>query len=271
MKREHRRQRAEGLFLRDQRIRTHIRQHGRLEEGATERMALAAGDDPGAARYRIRDVALDLLDGLLVDQRPLRHAGLGAVADLHRRHFPGQLLDELVVDAVLRVEPVGADTGLAHVAIFRDHRAIDGGIDIGIVEHHERRIAAELEPEPLHADRGLLVENLADRGGAGEADEAHRRMFAQHRADRGGIAGDDVEHALRHAGALGEFGERQRRERRLVGRLQHHGAARGQRRRHLRVIIELGKFHGVIAPQTPIGCLMASRRASARWVGIVSP
>jgi hypothetical protein len=39
----------------------------------------------------------------------------------------------------------------------------------------------------------------------------------------------------------------------------------------LRVIIEHGKFHGVIAPQTPIGCLMASSRASARWVGMVSP
>jgi len=38
-----------------------------------------------------------------------------------------------------------------------------------------------------------------------------------------------------------------------------------------RVIIEFGKFHGVMAPQTPIGCRIASRRASGRWVGIVSP
>src|SRR5436309_11047206 len=38
-----------------------------------------------------------------------------------------------------------------------------------------------------------------------------------------------------------------------------------------RVIIEQGKFHGVMAPQTPIGCLIASRRASERWVGMVSP
>lgn len=38
-----------------------------------------------------------------------------------------------------------------------------------------------------------------------------------------------------------------------------------------RVIIEFGKFHGVIAPQTPIGCLIASSRASGRWVGMVSP
>src|SRR6187402_3024799 len=39
----------------------------------------------------------------------------------------------------------------------------------------------------------------------------------------------------------------------------------------LRVIIEHGKFHGVIAAQTPIGCLIASSRASGRWVGMVSP
>ena len=39
----------------------------------------------------------------------------------------------------------------------------------------------------------------------------------------------------------------------------------------LRVIIEHGKFHGVIAPQTPIGWRIASSRASARWVGMVSP
>src|SRR6185437_1010932 len=38
-----------------------------------------------------------------------------------------------------------------------------------------------------------------------------------------------------------------------------------------RVIIEQGKFHGVIAPQKPIGCLIASNRASGRCVGMVSP
>jgi hypothetical protein len=39
----------------------------------------------------------------------------------------------------------------------------------------------------------------------------------------------------------------------------------------LRVIIEQGKFHGVMAPQTPIGCLIAISRASARCEGMVSP
>lgn len=114
---------------------------------------------------------------------------------------------------------------------MRYFETIDRRIDIGVVEHHEGRIAAELEAEPLHADGGLLVENLADGGRAGEADEAHRRMLAQHLADRRRVAGDDVEYALGDAGLLGEHGQRQRRQRRLVGGLQHHGAAGRQRRR----------------------------------------
>jgi hypothetical protein len=39
----------------------------------------------------------------------------------------------------------------------------------------------------------------------------------------------------------------------------------------LRVIIAMGKFHGVIAAHTPIGCLMTSRRRSGATVGITSP
>ncbi|MNI95088.1 hypothetical protein D3C73_1532980 [compost metagenome] len=40
---------------------------------------------------------------------------------------------------------------------------------------------------------------------------------------------------------------------------------------HLRVIIALGKFHGVIAAQTPTGCLRVSRRRSPLGAGMVSP
>ena len=39
----------------------------------------------------------------------------------------------------------------------------------------------------------------------------------------------------------------------------------------LRVIIAAGKFQGVIAAQTPTGCLMTTMRLSAWWPGIVSP
>src|SRR5438067_12787966 len=40
---------------------------------------------------------------------------------------------------------------------------------------------------------------------------------------------------------------------------------------HFRVIIAAGKFHGVIAAQTPIGSLITTIRLSAACAGIVSP
>ncbi len=39
----------------------------------------------------------------------------------------------------------------------------------------------------------------------------------------------------------------------------------------LRVIIALGKFHGVTAAHTPIGCLMTTMRLSGDCAGMVSP
>ncbi|CAH0291230.1 hypothetical protein SRABI66_04281 [Stenotrophomonas lactitubi] len=39
----------------------------------------------------------------------------------------------------------------------------------------------------------------------------------------------------------------------------------------LRVIIAAGKFHGVMAAVTPMGCLITIRRLSGWWPGITSP
>ena len=39
----------------------------------------------------------------------------------------------------------------------------------------------------------------------------------------------------------------------------------------LRVIMAKGKFHGVMAPTTPIGCLIATTRRSFAEVGITEP
>ena len=156
---------------------------------------------------------------------PWHDARLRPVADFEPADGVGQLGDEGVVNPVLRIDAVGADAGLAHVAEFRGDRAVDRGVDIGVVEHDERRVAAELEPDLLHRPRRLAHEELADLGRAGEADEAHRRMLAHRLADGGRIAGQHVEDARRKAGADGELGQRQRRQRRLRRRLDHRRAA----------------------------------------------
>src|SRR3546814_19960932 len=40
---------------------------------------------------------------------------------------------------------------------------------------------------------------------------------------------------------------------------------------HLRVILAFGKFHGVIEPTTPTGCLRTRIRLTGAWVGTMSP
>ena len=63
--------------------------------------------------------------------------------------------DEGVVDLVLHVQAVGADAGLAGVAVLADHRALDGAVDVGVVEDDEGRVAAQFEAELLIVGRTL--------------------------------------------------------------------------------------------------------------------
>ncbi len=65
------------------------------------------------------------------------------ILSLADRHF--QLLGERVVDRILDVQAVGADAGLAVVAVFGNDRAFDGLIQVRVVEHDERRVAAQFQ------------------------------------------------------------------------------------------------------------------------------
>ena len=50
---------------------------------------------------------------------------------------------------------VGADAGLAGVAVLGGHRAVDRRIQIGVVEDDERSIAAQFQADLLHRGGGL--------------------------------------------------------------------------------------------------------------------
>ncbi len=76
---------------------------------------------------------------------------------------------------------------------------------------------------------------------------------------------------LRHPGPLGEHRERERRERRQVGGLDHDRQPAAKAGATLRVIIAIGKFHGVIAAQTPTGSLSTSTRRSPTGAVNTSP
>ena len=90
----------------------------------------------------IGDMFLDLFDCFGIDQRAGGDAFAKAFADLQSVNGLGQFGDEGIIDAVLHQHAVGANAGLAGIAIFGKHRALNGCIKIGIVKHDERCITA---------------------------------------------------------------------------------------------------------------------------------
>lgn len=106
-------------------------------------MRRGAGQHLSAFVQRVIEQLQHLVARLAVDQRADLHAGFEAVADLQRRHAGDKLLGELRVNAALHVEPIDADAGLPGVAVFGDQRAFHRGIDVRIVKHDERRVAAQ--------------------------------------------------------------------------------------------------------------------------------
>ena len=121
---------------------------------------------------------------------------------------------------------------LAGVEVAGDLDALDDGLEVRVVEHDHRRLAAQLEVHPLQRVGRGARDLLAGRDVAGERD--HRDVGVAHeaRAGRLAVAEDHVQHALRQV--LGrELGEPRGRQRRLLGGLQHDRVAGRQRRADL--------------------------------------
>ena len=106
-------------------------------------------------------------------------------------------------------------------------------IDVGIVEHDHRGMAAELHRGPLHVPAGERGELLADRRRAGEADLADDRMRDQVLGDLRRDAVDQADDARRHARIDKGPDQRGRRRRGFLRRLDDDRAAGGERRRQL--------------------------------------
>jgi hypothetical protein len=117
---------------------------------------------------------------------------------------------------------------LALVEPDRIDHALDRGIEIGVVEDDEGRLAAQFERQGLARAGGGAADRAADLGRAGEGDLVDLRGH-QRRAGPA-VAGDDVDHARGQPGLDADLGKGQRGERRVFGRFQHHGVARGERR-----------------------------------------
>ena len=93
---------------------------------------------------------------------------------------------------------------LARVVEAGVHRALDGCIDIGIGEHDDRTVTAELEQ--VGAKRGLRSDALAGCGGAGEEQPVDIVMVDDRGTDLA-HAMHDIEDARRQAGLGADLGD----------------------------------------------------------------
>jgi hypothetical protein len=146
-----------------------------------------------------------------------------------------QLLEELVVDALV---DDGARAGRALLSLEAESRgsyAFDGGIDIGVGIDDDRIFAAHFEHGALDPElawlllRRGLVDVQSNLARAGESDVANLRMRHQRIAKASAAARAEVHNAFGHAAFFEQFHELRRNRRRIARRLQHDRVAADDR------------------------------------------
>ena len=200
---------------------------------ATTQCDFRAGIDGGLYQF------VDVNHRLLIDQRADGNAVVHTVAHGESGGGPDQFFHESVVHAFLHEQAVGADTGLARIAVLGDHRTLDGGIEIGIVKYDEGRVAPQLHRRLFHGGGALGFEHLAHRRRAGEGKFAHQRIGCQLAADGRGTACYYIEDTGGNARALRQLCHGKGGQRCFAGRLDDNGTARRQCRSGL------ARDHGV--------------------------
>ena len=133
----------------------------------------------------------------------------------------------------MREEARARSAALALVIEDRVGDAVNRVIEIGVGKHDRRRLAAKFERDALQVPGRSLDDELADFRRAGEGDLVDIGMVGECSARRLTESCHDVDDAIGNAGFGNQLAETQRRERRLLRRLENDRAARGERRRKL--------------------------------------
>ena len=90
--------------------------------------------------------------------------------------------DEVVGDLAVDDDALGGHADLPRVGESAERGGVHRGVEIGVVEHDQRRLAAELEHDRLQVLRAGQRDQPADARRAGEVDAPHRRV-RDHRLD----------------------------------------------------------------------------------------
>ncbi|MNT61927.1 hypothetical protein D3C72_1996020 [compost metagenome] len=105
-------------------------------------VGLAARDQTAALRQRVVNQGVAAFNDAHVGNRP-RH-GLPLVGLVHRqrRRALGQQGHEVVRHGLIHDDAFGGRAVLPGIGVGAEHRRARGGVQVGVVQHHERRLAA---------------------------------------------------------------------------------------------------------------------------------
>ena len=103
--------------------------------------------------------------------------------------------------------------------------AFDGEVEVGVVQHDHRILAAQFQRAVLEALGGGGANDAADCGRSGQRDGADFGMLHQRPADLRTESGDNVDHAFGHAGIGQRAHQVESGKRRVLRRLDHAGVA----------------------------------------------
>ena len=128
-----------------------------VEVGREAVGARAAAHDRRAALERVGDVLVHLLgDARVVERAQRRRLGERVAEHDALRDEPRELRDELLAHVAVHEQPLARGAALAGAEEARGHRRLGGEVEVGVVDHDDRPVAAELE------DRGLARRGLGD-------------------------------------------------------------------------------------------------------------
>src|ERR1700733_738375 len=139
--------------------------------------------------------------------------------------------DKVLVDRLLYQDAASGGTDFALVNEDAEECAIDGRFEVSVGKEDVGRFAAELEGDALYRVSGLLDDDLANRGAAGEGDLVDVSMLDERGAAGFSETGNDVDHAGRQTAVREIIRQFERGKRRLLGGLEDAGAARSDCRR----------------------------------------
>src|SRR5580658_558987 len=237
---------AEDFFASDAHLRRDAGEDGWREEGSVGigafRKSDAAQEHLSAFALCDVDVASGRFNLLPIDLRADFDGFVEAVADFELAGAGDEPFSELGGDALLKKDAAGCGATLAGGSKCAPERAVEGEVEVGVVEDDLRVLATHLKRDLLEGGGGALGDERTDFTGTGEADGADAGVFDERRAGLRAEAGHDVDNAGRQAGFDERLDEVIGGERRVLGRLDDAGVAGDERGKEL----PTGDGHGEV-------------------------